>query len=43
MSTTVYFATNRVVINANDAVNGYPAIMVPPLAAATDYLWDGDR
>ena len=31
MSTTVYFATNRVVTNANDAVNGYPAVMVPPL------------
>jgi esterase/lipase superfamily enzyme len=31
MSTTVYFATNRAVTNANDAVNGYPAVMVPPL------------
>jgi hypothetical protein len=31
MSTTVYVATNRVVINAIDAVNGYPAVMVPPL------------
>jgi esterase/lipase superfamily enzyme len=31
MSSTVYFGTNRVVTNANDAVNGYPAVMVPPL------------
>jgi esterase/lipase superfamily enzyme len=31
MPTTVYFATNRQVTNAQDAVNGYPAAMVPPL------------
>ncbi len=31
MPTTVYFATNRVVTNAADAVNGYQAVMVPPL------------
>ena len=31
MSTTVYFATNRVVTNAADAINGYEAVMVPPL------------
>jgi hypothetical protein len=30
MPTTVYFATNRVVTNAADAVNGYEATMVPP-------------
>jgi esterase/lipase superfamily enzyme len=29
--TTVYFATNRKVTNDQDAVNGYPAMMVPPL------------
>ena len=32
MNVTVYFATNRVVTNAADAVNGYPATMIPPLA-----------
>jgi hypothetical protein len=31
MSTTVYFATNRVVTNAADAINGYGNDMVPPL------------
>jgi esterase/lipase superfamily enzyme len=31
MPTTVYFATNRLVTNAIDPVNGYPAVMVPPL------------
>jgi esterase/lipase superfamily enzyme len=31
VDTTVYFATNRVVTNAVDAVGGYPAQMVPPL------------
>ena len=31
MPTTVYFATNRVVTNAADAINGYEAVMVPPL------------
>ena len=31
MSTTVYFATNRVVTNASDAINGYSAVMIPPL------------
>lgn len=30
MPTTVYFATNRVVTNAADAIGGYPATMVPP-------------
>jgi esterase/lipase superfamily enzyme len=30
MPTTVYFATNRVVTNAADAVKGYEATMVPP-------------
>jgi esterase/lipase superfamily enzyme len=29
--TTVFFATNRKVTNDQDAVNGYPATMVPPL------------
>jgi esterase/lipase superfamily enzyme len=32
MSTTVYFATNRVVTNPADPVNGYIASMVPPSA-----------
>jgi esterase/lipase superfamily enzyme len=32
MPTTVYFATNRVVTDAADAVSGYPATMVPPLS-----------
>ena len=31
MPTTVYFATNRVVTNATDPINGYKAVMVPPL------------
>jgi esterase/lipase superfamily enzyme len=31
MPTTVYFATNRIVTNAADAINGYEAVMVPPL------------
>lgn len=31
MPTTVYFATNRVVTNSADAINGYEAVMVPPL------------
>jgi hypothetical protein len=31
MPTAVYFATNRVVTNAADAINGYEAVMVPPL------------
>ncbi len=31
---TVYFATNRQVTNTQDAVNGYPAVMVPPLQAS---------
>jgi esterase/lipase superfamily enzyme len=31
MPTTVYFATNRVVTNAADAISGYEAVMVPPL------------
>jgi esterase/lipase superfamily enzyme len=30
MPTTVYFATNRVVTNSADAVNGYQATMIPP-------------
>jgi esterase/lipase superfamily enzyme len=30
MPTTVYFATNRLVTNPNDPINGYPAIIVPP-------------
>jgi esterase/lipase superfamily enzyme len=30
MRTTVYFATNRVVTNQGDPINGYPATMVPP-------------
>jgi esterase/lipase superfamily enzyme len=32
MPTTVYFATNRVVTNASDPINGYSASMVPPSA-----------
>jgi esterase/lipase superfamily enzyme len=31
MPTTVYFATNRLVTNTKDPINGYPAVMVPPL------------
>ena len=31
MATTVYFATNRVVTNANDPDGGYTSTMVPPL------------
>ncbi|MFL5256958.1 MAG: alpha/beta hydrolase [Rhodopila sp.] len=31
MTTTVYFATNRLVTNAKDPQNGYPATMAPPL------------
>jgi hypothetical protein len=34
MRQTVYFATNRTVTDAADAVNGYPATMVPPLNPA---------
>jgi esterase/lipase superfamily enzyme len=30
MRTTVYFATNRAVTNAGDAIDGYGAVMVPP-------------
>ena len=32
MPTTVYFATNRLVTNPADPINGYPPIMVPPLS-----------
>ena len=32
MPTTVHFATNRAVTNADDPINGYPATMVPPSA-----------
>jgi esterase/lipase superfamily enzyme len=31
MPTTVYFATNRIVTNDQDPLNGYKAAMVPPL------------
>src|SRR5690242_3991118 len=34
MPTTVYFATNRVVTNPADAVNGYGPTMVPPTSSA---------
>jgi esterase/lipase superfamily enzyme len=38
MPTTVYFATNRVVSNANDAVNGYaPAMVQPSMPDAITY------
>ncbi len=30
MPTTVFFATNRVAANADDAINGYEASMVAP-------------
>ena len=30
MNSTVYFATNRMVTNTSDALDGYPATMVPP-------------
>ena len=30
MPTTVFFATNRIVSNPSDWVNGYPTMMVPP-------------
>ena len=31
MATTVYFATNRVVVNASDPNGGYTSTIVPPL------------
>lgn len=39
--TNVCLATNRKVTNAQDAVGGYPAVMVPPLDPTQIADWTG--